>query len=314
MDHGQRTMIADKCQWVFSASLLHACAKDGRCGKRQRIIPPFRLGLALTTTCATQSVETIADFHGAFHACWGTTMTYKAFDNPLATPRLADFARTRAARLIGDMTLNVRGCEKGRAFGELRHIVLQDGSSCAMHDGWREVFPGRFKVVKPAAVALHPTMDLRCDAPLTGVVTPDTAKAQACWPEPASRRDSVLFADRGDSDVRYLRRVHDENGSVLIRATAGMHPQVVEALRDDGKRRQALRTKRLKALHAQRPNRQRVARGGRWEGDGHPLGLRLSISWNPRTTRCCSCLTTLPPTRYPLEVICRAYTWRWHVA
>ena len=38
MDHGQLTMIADKCQWVFSESLLNACAKDVRLGKRQRII------------------------------------------------------------------------------------------------------------------------------------------------------------------------------------------------------------------------------------------------------------------------------------
>ena len=47
----------------------------------------------------------------------------------------------------------------------------QSESSFAIHDGWREVFPGRFKVVKPAAVELHTTMDLRCDAPTTVVAT-----------------------------------------------------------------------------------------------------------------------------------------------
>src|SRR6266704_317519 len=54
-----------------------------------------------------------------------------------------------------------------------------DGSSFAIHDGLREVFPGRFKVVKPAAVELHTTMDLLCDAPTTVVLTPDTAYEQA---------------------------------------------------------------------------------------------------------------------------------------
>ena len=82
MDHGQLTLIADKCQWVFSESLLNACAKDVRFGQRQRIITPLRLGLALTTTCASQHVEPIADFHRAFHAFWGTTSTYKAFYKP----------------------------------------------------------------------------------------------------------------------------------------------------------------------------------------------------------------------------------------
>ena len=50
-----------------------------------------------------------------------------------------------------------------------------------------------------------------------------------------------------------------------------------------------------------------------WQVDGHPLCLRLVISWNPRTKSFCYFLTTLPAKRYPLEVICRAYKWRWQV-
>src|SRR5436309_16127664 len=103
-------------------------------------------------------------------------------------------------RLINDMTLKVLEFEKGRAFGEFRHIILQDGSSFAIHDGLREVFPGRFKTVKPAAVELHTTMDLLCDAPTTVVLTPDTTSEQAFLPEPSSLRDRVLLADRGYVD------------------------------------------------------------------------------------------------------------------
>src|SRR5712692_1484475 len=102
-----------------------------------------------------------------------------------------------ASRLIGDMTLKVLGFATGRACAEFRHIVLQDGSAFAIHDGLREVFTGRFKVVKPAAVELHTTMDLLCDAPTTVVLTPDTTNAQAFLPEPASLRGRVLLADRG---------------------------------------------------------------------------------------------------------------------
>lgn len=84
-----------------------------------------------------------------------------------------------AARLISDMTLKVLGFEKGRAFSEFRHIVLQHGSSFALHDSLRELFPGRFKAVKPTAVELHTTVDLLCHAPTTIVLTPDTANEQA---------------------------------------------------------------------------------------------------------------------------------------
>ena len=107
MDHGQLNMVADKFQWVFSESLLNACGKDAKFCRRERIITPLRLGLALTATCASQRVETLADFHRGFNALWGTSITYKAFSNQVAKTHFADFARTMTARLIGEMTLKV---------------------------------------------------------------------------------------------------------------------------------------------------------------------------------------------------------------
>src|SRR5262244_1407216 len=132
MDHGQLSMVADKFQWVFSEALLNGCGKAVKFCRRQRVITPFRLGLALTATCASQRVETIADFHCGFQALFGTTVTYKAFYNQVAKPRLADFARTMAERLISEMTLQVLGFAKGHPCGEFRRIILQDGSSFAI--------------------------------------------------------------------------------------------------------------------------------------------------------------------------------------
>src|SRR5215813_8001310 len=313
MDHGQLSMVADKFQWVFSEPLLNACGTEAKFCRRQRIITPFRLGLALTATCASQPVETLADCHRGFNALWGTTITYKAFYNQVAKSRFADVARTMTARLIGDMTLKVLGFAKGHAFAEFRHIVIQDGSSFAIHDGLREVFPGRFKVVKPAAVELHTTMDLLCDAPTTVVLTPDTTGEQAFLPEPAALRGSLLLADRGYVDLHYLRRVQDAGGFFLIRAKAGMNPHVVEAFRADGKRLRSLRNKPLKAIQAKLPKRQRVELVVQWQVDACPLCLRLIISWNRQTQEFCYLVTNLPAKRYPLDMICRAYKWRWQV-
>jgi len=216
-------------------------------------------------------------------------------------------------RLISEMTLKVLGFEKGRAFSEFHPIVIQDGSSFAIHDGWREVFPGRFKTVKPAAVELHTTMDLLCDAPTTVVLTPDTTSEQAFLPEPPSLRASVLLADRGYVDLHYLRRVQDAGGFFLIRAKAGMNPQVLEAFREDGKRLCSLRNKSLQTIHAKLPKRQRVELVVQWHVDGCALCLRLILSWHRRTKTFCYLLTNLAPRRYPLDTICRAYKWRWQV-
>src|SRR5439155_22172118 len=194
----------------------------------------------------------------------------------------------------------VLGFEKGRAFSEFRHIVIQDGSSFAIHDGLREVFPGRFKTVKPAAVELHNTMHLLCDAPTTLVLTPDTTNDQTLLPEPASLRDSVLLADRGSVDLHYLRHVQEAGGFFLIRAKAGLTPPVLEAFREDGKRLRSLRKKPLQTIHATLPQRQRVALVVQWHVDGGPLWLRLIVSWNRRTKRFCCFLTNLASQRYPL--------------
>ena len=313
MDHGQLSMVADKFQWVFSEALLNACGKNVKFCRRQRIITPFRLGLALTATCASQRVETIADLHCGFNALFGTTITYKAFYNQVAKPHFADFARTMTERLISEMTLKVLGFAKGHAFAAFRHIVIQDGSSFAIHDSLREVFPGRFKAVKPAAVELHTTMDLLCDAPTTVVLTPDTTSEQAFLPEPTSLKNSLLLADRGYLDLHYLRRVQDAGGFFLIRAKAGMNPQVLEAFREDGKRLRSLRNKSLQTIHAKLPKRQRVELRVQWLVDGAPLCLRLILSWNRRTKSFCYFLTNLSSQQYPIEVICRAYKWRWQV-
>jgi Transposase DDE domain len=218
-----------------------------------------------------------------------------------------------ASRLLGDMTLKVLGFTKGGAFAEFRHILIQDGSSFAIHDALREVFPGRFKTVKPAAVELHTTMDLLCDAPTVVVLTPDTASEQTFLPEPASLRDSLLFADRGYIDLGYLHRVSQQGGFFIIRAKAGMNPQVVEAFREDGTRLRSLRNKSLKAIHAKLPKRQRVELIVEWQVETHTLRLRLLLSWNRRTKEFCSLLTNLPAERYRLDMIFRAYKWRWQV-
>ena len=105
MDHGQLSMVADKFQWVCSDPLLNACGTEAKFCRRQRILTPFRLGLALTATWASQSVETWADFHRGCNALWGSTITDKAFYHQVAKSRCADFARTMTSRLIGDMTL-----------------------------------------------------------------------------------------------------------------------------------------------------------------------------------------------------------------
>src|SRR5262249_47355010 len=114
-----------------------------------RTITPFRLGLALTATCASQRVETLADFHRGFNAVFDTTITYKAFYNQLAKARFATFMGTMASRLIGEMTLKVLGFAKGRAFPEFPPFAIEGGPLFGYHGAWGGGFPGPLKGGQP---------------------------------------------------------------------------------------------------------------------------------------------------------------------
>src|SRR5437899_3801169 len=92
-----------------------------------------------------------------------------------------------------------------------------------------------------------------------------------------------------------------------------MNPQLVEAFREDGTRLRSLRNKPLKAIHAKLPKRQRVELVVTWQVETYTLRLRLLISWNRRTQEFCSLLTNLPAKRYHLDMLYRAYKWRWQV-
>ena len=119
-DHGQLSMVAGKFPWVFSAPLLNACGTDGKFCRRQRTITPLRLGLALTATCASQRVATLAEFPRGFPALFDTLITSKAFSHQVAKPHFAAVMRTMASRRIGELTLKVLGVAKGRGSAELR--------------------------------------------------------------------------------------------------------------------------------------------------------------------------------------------------
>lgn len=313
MDRLHISTVANKFQSVFNESTLNELGKEVRFCRRQRFITPFRLALSLNATCATQRVETLADFQRSFNALFDANISYKAFYNQLAKPHFADFIRHATAELISEMTLKVLGFEKGDAFSEFKRIVIQDGSSFAIDDALREVFPGRFKTVKPAAVELHTTMDLLCDAPTCIVLTPDTASEQAFLPEVAELQGSLLLADRGYLDFNYLSRLIQHGAAFIIRAKSGLNPYIQDAFDETGKRLRALCGRELKAVHQKLPKRRRVELRVSWQLEDGPLCLRMIVSWNRQTKSFCYLLSNLEAEHYSLDTICRAYKWRWQV-
>jgi Transposase DDE domain len=252
--------------------------------KRHRLITPFRLGLSVVASMATEQVLTIADLHRQFNDLWDTQSNDKAFYNQLLKPGSPEFFRTSLCDIMSKLTTKVLGFEAGQALSELRRLVIQDGTSFALHQALAAVMPGRFKTVSPAAVELHCTMELLQDAPLTIALSPDTDSEHHYRPAPESLRGDLFLADRGYLDLAYVREIDRHDGCFVVRAKAGLNPRVIEASREDGQRIKSGQDRDVQAIISKFPKQQRAPLEVQWLIAGEPLRLRLLVSWNSETS------------------------------
>ena len=230
MEREKVSTFAAKFKKAFSEGLLNELGKGTRYCHRVRQLTPYRMVMTLMTLFAGTQVESLADLQRGFNALFGYTMDYKPFYDQLAKRAFAVFMRETARGLLETLVIRVLGVAPGGAFSEFRRIVIQDGSSFAIKDALKEVFPGRFKKVKPAAVELHATLDLLDESLSKVTLTADTASERAALPKASSLGGCLLLADRGYFDRDYLLELTEAGASFVIRAPKGLNPKVLEAL------------------------------------------------------------------------------------
>ena len=313
MDPQQLTIMAKKFQSVLDAAVLNERGKQLGFAERERLITPFRFALSVVASMANEQVESIAALHRQFNDLWDLDTHYRGFYNQLVKDQSPEFFRTSLCDIMGKLSMKVLGFEAGQAFSEFNRLVIQDGSSLALHDALADVFPGRFNAVKPAAVELHCTLDLLHDAPITITLSPDTDSEHHYRPEPESLRGDWWLADRGYLDLAYLRDIERHGGFFIVRSKTGLNPRVMDAYREDGKRLKSCQDRDLKAITSKFPKQQRSKLEVEWLIDGAPFRLCLIVSWNPQTKCFDYLLTNLSQDRYTISMICLAYKLRWQV-
>jgi hypothetical protein len=84
---------------------------------------------------------------------------------------------------------------------------------------------------------------------------------------------------------------------LLVRGKAGLHPRVIDALREDGKRVQACQERACQAIITTWPQKQRGALDVEWGIEPPPFRLRLIASWQKETHAFVSLFTNLPHAR-----------------
>lgn len=291
--------------------LVKRSREAGHC-RRLRDITPQRLVCALLEALGSLRVTTIADILRTFNSQTGLATRYKPFHKRLAQPEFPLFMRELYIDLLRKLSQNVlRASDRGQ-LGHFKDVLIQDGSSFAVHDALAESFGGRFTSNRPAAVELHACVSLFHDQVLKVQLAPDKQAERDFLPEPQELAGKLLLADRGYPSLDYFERVIAAGGFFLMRAKSDMNPKILRAQGPGG------RLPRLGGYHLRDAMkwlpRRRLDLEVQWERpQGGSLKLRMVLAWNPSTKQFMVLVTNVGRRILTPKQMCEVYRLRWQV-
>lgn len=295
---------------ALSATVVNQLGRDTGQSQRLRVVTPHRLFLATTAGLADGNVGSIADLLREFNRHNRATVAYKAFYNRLARPGFAGFMRGMFARLLARLRIQTLKPEGHAAVARFKDILIQDGSSFALKKALRDVFPGRFTTIEPAAVEIHATYSGFSDEVSSVAIAPDKEAERQFLPAPSKVEGRLLLADRGYPGVDYFEAVRAHGGSFIVRLSRS-HDPWVRAAWVEGKRRPLSRPVRLSRFIAQNANR-RMDLDVEYERGKRVVEFRVVVLPGSEKTMTRLC-TNLPRTPFSLDLVSRLYRFRWQI-
>ncbi len=315
MDKSNFSTILQQLTMLFDPFTLSEMSKDTGFCKRVRNIDPFEFIVSLITAMASGSVQSFADLWRRFNEWTGLNVSYRAIYNQLSKEAFPEFMRQVVCHLLGICSEKVLSYPEGHAFAGFSRIVIQDGSSFALKESLKEVFPGRFKTISPAAVELHATMDLLSDQPYQIVLAPDTNGERQYLPEVETLTGCLSLMDRGYFDLKWFFALHEAKGSFIARAKESLNPVIQSGFNEDGKALASVAGRQLKDLLAgnKLPKRKRSDLDATWRINKQEVTFRLILWWNKEEKRYSYLITNLPREQFSTEDVSQAYRLRWQV-
>jgi hypothetical protein len=197
---------------------LETIARETRFVQRQRVITGGSVFWALVVTVGAKSTEYISDVLRTLNSREAWSIRYKPFWNRLAKVAFPRFMRVMFERLCRQLVTEVLRAEAGTDASFFGDVFIDDGSSFAVADGLRKVFPGRFTKVKPAAVELHAHMSLTTDQLVSVALAPDKEAERQFLPSAAALpARSLSLRDRGYLDLDYFEQLEGrQNGAAYL--------------------------------------------------------------------------------------------------
>jgi hypothetical protein len=297
---------------LFDENWLNKTAKQQGFCKRLRDIRPLELVSSQVSALGDGKVDAIADLHRSFNGIHMDTragVAYKPFHNQLRKAEFADFMQVVTCRAMAlfKQELCLALPEKLKRFEQ---VLLQDGSSFALHPDLAEIFPNRFKGHSPAGVECHMTMSLADAQPIKLGISADTASERDYLPKAEQMTHKLLLADAGYIGLKYMADIERNNGFYLMRATKQINPTITRALHSKGKEVKALAGLKLKDLKQRRGARTQVLDlDVQWQRHD----CRMVLFWHKKEKRYLWWLTNLPREEFSGEDVMKLYRIRWQI-
>lgn len=306
------TRYATALRTVLSRRNLETRGRQTGFCQRLRDITPQRLVCALVESLGALRVGSIADILRTFNAQTGLATRYKPFHNRLAQPEFPRFVRQVFIDILREMSQNVLKASRPNQLGRFKDVVVQDGSSFAVHDALAATFGGRFTKVHPAAVELRTFMSVFQDQVLNAQLAPDKDAERGFLPEPRELTGKLLLADRGYRSLEYFEQLIDAGAFFVMRAKSDFNPKVV-SVRGPGGPMPRFEGYHLQDIVRWLPRR-RLDLHVAWERPGgRALRLRMVLIWVAPKKKFTVLVTNVARSVLTAKHVGEVYRLRWQV-
>lgn len=279
--------------------------------QRQRRLLPSDLIASLVSSLSVGNVKCLSDLHRALIRDTDADLDYRSFHDRLNRASFPDLMRDVFLQAAEKLVFQALRFSPNSPFSRFHSVLIQDGSSFALHDGLAEAYPGRFKKNAPAAVELHATFDLLANTCETVSVAPGVHSERAYLPAADDLTGFLLLADRGYPSYAYLAELDGAGASFVMRAKENLASAVVGLYRD-GVLEEVARPVALKTLLAKH------------RGEALDLVVQVKVDGIARHFRVVALpnktgkghtilLTNLPHAVFSAEMVGLAYKLRWQV-
>lgn len=291
---------------VLGELKINEIGKNVNFCNRKRVIKPFELVMSLITALGDKSVDTVTDLHRYFVKLTETDVQYKPFHNQLSKPEFVDFVKELIKVAMNEWQQQVLGT--GVELSAFKSIVLQDGSSFAVHDSLHETFKGRFTKISPAAIEVHVSWDVLQGYPEQVSVSADSQAEYDFLPEASTLTDTLFLADRGYFKLSYLDEIAQAGGAYVVRAKTTVNPMVIAGFNRHGKPLKRFKNKKQKTV------KKYIQRSGIVDMDVEgKTNYRLIASWPEGKDEPTYWSTNLDREQFSAEAVIKLYQLRWQI-